>query len=329
MATITFAYVMTLWTLVKMMTAINQIKTSGTYVFDKYFKSKGEPVLGNTAKLRIRKGASIVLKALAPGADRLVKDNGDIYEITIEIPRFGLSAQILAHEMNQFETLEGEAQVQAVSQKIATLMQEHTDEYATTLEFMSTGALFGKVVDGEGTVLFEFTTDTDPIDYKAKEHIELLDEIDNAISEEIGIVTPYEILAHPLFITRLAAAAKAEGEFGIGGQASWADENGVRVLVYNSKRYIPFRATWKDANGVTQPFIAEAEAVVIPLSSDVFRHVYGRADHTEALKVAPQLFFASTPEPLNKGKGWGFETEMKAIPYCVRPGALIKLKFSA
>jgi hypothetical protein len=47
------------------------------------------------------------------------------------------------------------------------------------------------------------------------------------------------------------------------------------------------------------------------------------------MKAAPKLFFAAKPEELAKGKGWGIETETKMIPYCVRPGALIKLKFSA
>ena len=324
-----FAAIMKLWTLVTTMKAINQLKTAGSFVFDKYFKAKGKPVMGNTAKLKIKKGASIVLKAIAPGADRLVKDTKEIYELTIELPRFGLSGQILAHEVNQFESLEGEAKVEAVSQKITEILQEHKDDYMTTIEYMATGALFGKVIDGDGVVLFEFNTTANPVEFKDKDHIEALDEIDEALVDELGNEVPYEILADATFIKRLSTAAKAAGEFGTGGQASWLDEDGKRVLVYNSKRYIPFRASWKDENGDRQPFIAEGEAVVIPLSADVFKHVYGRADHTEAMKAAPKLFFASKPELLEKGKGWGLETEFKMIPYCVRPGALIKLKYSA
>lgn len=325
-----FAQIMALWSFATMMKAINQVTTSGTYVFDKYFKAKGEPVLGTTAKLKIKRKASTVLNTLAAGADRLVREDGDVYVITIELPRFGQSAEILAHEINQLETLEGEAMVQAVSQKIKTLMSEHVDDYMTTIEYMATGALFGKVIDGNGTVLFEFTTDDAPIEYKAKNHITVLDEIDDALVDELGKVVPYEILASPIFVARLAAVAKTAGEFGTGGQASWdEDANGIRTLIYNSKRYTPFRAKWKDENGDIHPFIADGEAVVIPLSQDVFKHVYGRADHTEALKAPATLLFASTPEELPKGKGWGFETETKIIPYCARPGALKKLKFSA
>lgn len=324
----TFEAIMKLWSLVTTIKAINQLKTSGTFVFDKYFKSKAKPVLGNTAKLKIKKGASIVLKAIAPGADRLVKDTKDIYELTIELPRFGLSGQILANEINQFASLEGEAKVEAISQKITEILQEHKDDYMTTIEYMSTGALFGKVVDGEGVVLFEFNTTADPIEFKNKENILALDEIDNALVDELGKEVPYEILASSSFISAVAADAKTSNFFQT-GEAKWLDEDGKRVLVVHSKRYVPFRASWVDGNGDKQQFIPDREAVVIPLSEDVFQMVYGRADHMDAMKTAPKLFFASEPELLEKGKGWGIETETKPMPYCVRPGALIKLKFTA
>lgn len=324
-----FSDIMKLWTLVTILTGINQLKTVGNFIFDKYFKAKGTPVFGNTATLKIKKGASIVLNSIAAGADRLVKGTQDTYELTIKLPRFGLSGQILAHEINEFETLEGDAKVEAVSQKITSILAEHKADYMTTIEYMATGALFGKVIDGDGVVLLEFNTTAEPIEYKGKDHITVLDAIDDALVDELGKEVPYEILADATFIKRLATTAKAAGEFGTGGQASWLDEDGKRILVYNSKRYVPFRASWIDENGDKHSFIKEGEAVVIPLSTDVFKFVYGRADHTEAMSVAPQLFFASKPYPLEKGKGWGIETESKMIPYCERPGALIKLKYTA
>lgn len=323
-----FSDIMKLWTLIVSMKAINQIKTSGSFVFDKYFAKKGKPVLGNTATLKIKKGASIVLNVLAPGDDRYVRDVNGVIELTIKLPRFGLSDTILAHEINEFESLEGEAKVESVSQKITQILKEHKDDYMTTIEYMSTGALFGKVIDGEGTVLFEFNTTADPIEFKDKQNIDVLDEIDEALVDELGKEVPYEILADAKFITRVAAQAKTAELFKT-GEAKWLDEDGKRVLVVHSKRYVPFRASWIDSNGDKQAFIAEAEAVVIPLSKDIFQYIYGRADHTEAVKVAPKLFFAAKPEELERGKGWAIETETKMIPFCVRPGALIKLKYSA
>ncbi len=322
-----FAQIMALWTLTTMLKAINQIKVSGTYVFDKYFKGKAKPIYGTTAKLKIKRGGSVVLKSIAKGADRLRKDTKDIYELTIELPRFGLDAEILAHELNEFESLTGEAKVEAVSQKIKELMSEHMEDYMSTIEYMSTGALFGKVIDGDGVVLFEFTTTDEPIEYKGKTHTDVLEEIDESLAEELGKEVPYEILCCPKFIKKLAAVAKNAGEFKT-GEAKWLDEDGKRILVYDSKKYIPFRASWTDEDGNRNQFIPENEAVVIPLSEDVFKLTYGRADHIQAFKTNPKLFFASQPKEDEDGKGWKFATETKPLPYCVRPGALIKLKFS-
>lgn len=323
-----FLEIMKLWTIVHIMTAINQTKTTGTYIFDKYFKGVAKPVLGTTAKLKIKKGAGIVLKTIAPGADRLVRDLDDIFELTIELPRFGLTGQILAHEINAYESLEGEAKVEAISQKIAEILKEHKDDYMTTIEHMATGALFGKVVDGEGKVLFEFNTTAAPVEFKNKTIIKSLNDIDDALVDELGKEVPYEILASRDFMTRTAANATAAELFKT-GEAKWINENDKRVLEVHGTKFIPYSASWVNEDGVKKPYIVAGAAIVIPKTPDVFQMVYGRADHMEALKSAPKLFFASKPEQLEKGKGWGIETETKPLPYCVRPGALIKLKYTA
>lgn len=324
-----FLQVMKLWTLTVIMTAINQVKSSGSYVFDKYFKANAEPIMGNTATLKIYKGAGIVLQTILPGADRLVRDLKNVYEITINLPRFGLSDTILPHEINQFESLEGTAMAEAVSKKIAQILKEHKDDYMTTIEFMATGALFGKVVDGKGKVLFEFRSAANPIEFKNVELDISLNKIDEALVDELGMEVPYEILCSKEFFDRTVAKAKAENLFENNGPAKYSDEDGKRVLTIHGKKFIPFRASYKDENDNKKTFIEAGKAVVIPMSEKVYKVVYGRADHTQAMKAAPQIFFAAAPEELPRGKGWVLETEIKIIPYCTRPSALINLQFSA
>ena len=110
--------------------------------------------------------------------------------------------------------------------------------------------------------------------------------------------------------------------------ASYIDEDGTRILVSHGKRFVPYRASYPDENGNTKKFLKANEAIVIPKSEKVYEVVYGRADHTEAVKVAPKMFFAATPQELERGKGYAIDTEMKAMPYCTRPSALINLVFS-
>ncbi|MCG3658608.1 major capsid protein [Aliarcobacter butzleri] len=324
----TYLQVLKLWTLEVTMTAINQVKTSGSYVFDKYFKANAEPVLANTAKLKIYKGAGIVLKTILPGDDRLVQDLKNVYEITIELPRFGLSATILPSELVQFQTLEGVALAEALSKRITQILKEHKDDYMTTIEFMATGALFGKVVDGKGKVLFEFKSAANPIEFKNIELDVSLNKIDTALVDELGMEVPYEILCSDDFFTRIVSRAKAENLFENNGPAKYIDEAGKRVLTIHGKKFIPFRASYLDENENKKPFIEAGKAVVIPMSEQVYKVVYGRAEHTQAMKAAPQMFFAANPEELERGKGIALETETKLIPYCTRPGALINLVFS-
>ncbi len=324
-----FDKIMKLWTLVTTLEAIKQIKTAGSYIFDKYFKANAEPVMGNTATLKIQKGAGIVLKSILPGADRLIKDLDDVYEITIKLPRFGLEETILPHEINEFESLEGKDKVEAVSKKITSIYKEHKDDYMTTIEFMSVGALFGKVVDGAGKILFEFRSTATPIEFKGKDIDVALNEIDDALVDELGKEVPYEILCSKEFFDSVVAKEKADGNLGKDGPSSYIDENGKRILVAGGKKFIPYRASYKDENGNTKKFIGTRKAIVIPKSEKVYKVVYGRADHTQAMKSAPKMFFAAAPEELEKGKGWVLATETKIIPYCTRPGALINLVFSA
>ncbi len=321
--------IMKLWSLATMLKAIEQTKEASTFVYDRYFKTKAEGILGNTAELKIKKGAGIVLRTIAPGADRLVKDMGDVFLLTIKLPRFGLSDQILAHEINEFESLEGKAKVESVSQKIAKILKEHKNDYMTTIEYMCTGALFGRVVDGEGKILLEFNTTAPKVEFKNKEINKVLNEIDDALVDELGKEVPYEVLASRTFLNRLAAKALAADLFK-SNEAKWIKQaDNKRVLEIQGTTFIPYNPSFKDENGNKKQYILDGEAIVIPTSEDVFQFVYGRADHTDALKSAPKLFFAAAPEKLDKGKGWGIETETKPLPYCVRPGALIKLKFSA
>lgn len=322
-----FIDVMKLWTLTTILTAIEQTKTVSSKIFDKYFKANTEPVMGNTAKLKIQKGAGIVLETILAGADRMVKDLKDVYEITIELPRFGLQDTILPHEINEFESLEGPAKAEAISKKIATILKDHKDDYMTTLEFMCVGALFGKVVDGKGKVLFEFRSSANPIEFKNKEIDTVLNEIDNALVEELGTEVPYDILCANTFFNKVVAKVKTSGDFD-NKLASYIDEDGVRILLVHGKRFVPYRASYPDENGNNKKFLKEKEAIVIPKSEKVYKVVYGRADHTEAVRVAPKMFFAATPQELGRGKGWAIDTEMKAIPYCTRPGALINLVFN-
>lgn len=314
----------------QMVAIITQLKASPKYVYDKYFAKNKEGKISPNVQIPIYKGAGIVLESVSEEGEHLVQDKGSKFLIDLTIPRFPLKDNITAAELNQVNALDGtQSKVETLSQRIGQLLTEHKNSFLTTLEFMATGALFGKVVDGKGKILFEFKSAQSPVIVKAdKTTIQVLNEIDEKLETELGFVPEYEVLASRTFIDGISKIAKDEELFK-SHLASWEDDNGRRVLVLYGKKFVPYSATYKNTKGQTKKFIEDNKAIVTPLTKDVYKTYYSRANHTQALQMAPKMFFSAKPEELPLGKGWVIASEMRAIPICIRPGALINLAYQA
>lgn len=317
------------FTVEAMVKIANQIKAAPSFVFDKFFNKNKIGVLGSSISVPIKKGAGIVLESVSPNAEHLIQEESEKFIVTINLPRFPLISNITANELNTIKSLENtNEQLETLVEKTTDILSEHKNSFLTTIEHMCVGALFGKVTDGMGNVLFEFSSSAPKQEFKGKTIINSLNSIDDALTGELGTIPPYDILASRTFIDRLATKATSEDLFKQ-NQAGWEEVDGIRSLVIYGKKFIPYSATYK--NGKKQPikFIPDGEAIVTPLSAEVYSFYYGRADHTEAVGKKPTLFFAAKPEELPLGRGYAITSETKSIPVCIRPAALIKLIFSA
>ena len=314
----------------QMVAIIKQIKVAPRYVYDKYFAKSKEPKLSPSVQIPIYKGSGVILESVSEEGEHLIQDSGDKFLIDLTIPRFPLEKTNTSAELNQISALDGKKeQIETLSQKVGQILTEHKNSFLTTLEFMATGALFGKVVDGKGKTLFEFKSTSTPIVSKSGVTlIEILNSIDEKLEEELGYIPPYEILASRSYINGIATLAKEEELFK-NNNAKWEEVDGRRVLIVHGKKFVPYSAAYKNTKGVTKKFLEDNKAIVTPFAPEVYKTYYSRANHTEALKMAPKMFFAATPEKLGKGKGYVLVSEMRAIPICVRPGALINLEYQA
>lgn len=319
------------FTLVQVVAIINQIKTAPTYIYDKFFAKTPVGSLSPNIEIPIYKGSGVVLESVSEEGKHLVSDQGDKYMLTLTIPRFPLEKTIPASELNQILALDGKKeQVESLAQRLGQIAQGHKSSFMTTLEFMAAGALFGKVTDGKGKTLVEFKkSGNNPLVLDANTIIIAhLNAIDDALEAELGHVPAYEILASRTYINGLAERAKAEDLFK-GGQAEWIEKDGRRILSVHGTSFVPYSASYKNTRGQTKKFLADNTAIVTPLTSDVYKTYYARANHTDAQKLPPKLFFMAPPEKLTKGAGYSVVSEMRAIPICVRPGALIPLTYQA
>ncbi len=316
------------WSLVNTQKLIDQTPASPSYVYAKYFAGNLVSKESKNITVYIKKGKDLVLTSLGGSDDRSVIDRDSVYELSLKIPRFALTDHILADEMNEFKSLDGEANVlEALSKKIGDISKSHKNSYMTTLSFMSIGALFGEVSDGEGKVLFSFKNTATPIDFKSTiKIIESLNNIDDALVDEFGIEVAYEILCSRTFLSGVAILAQTENLFEQ-GQAKWEDRDNKRVLIVHGVAFIPFTAKRKNEKGADKTFIANSKAIVVPINTqDTFQTFYTRANHPQAIGAVPTQFFMSSPKETDKG--YKIDTEMVAITICTRPGALIPLVYS-
>lgn len=304
---------------------LSLMKVTNTPIFDKYFKNKGRGVLGSTTTIKVMKGSGLILQSVAPDAEHLIHERPTVFELAVKLPRFALENTISASTLNDISSLDDQSQPVQLATEIGLIQKEHRLSFDTTLEYMSTGALFGKVMDGTGKTLFEFASTRPQVEFKSgKALLTSITEIDDAMVEELGMNPGYEIKCGRGFYNHVLALATAEDLF-IKKLAEVTTEGDERILVVHGAKFKAYVVKYQNTHGQLVTFVGDNEMAAIPNSDNFTDFIYGRADHTEATKSTPTLFFGAT-DPLGKGRGVAVLSETKPLPVCVNPNAVIRGK---
>lgn len=307
----------------KITQTINQVKVSPRFVSDTFFKQR-IPSLESTARVEIIKGAGIVLNSVSENGEHSLEETKNAYILSIPLPRFALVKRISASEINSLRSLAlQEAQVKSLSGAIGVLVKDMKDSFNTTLEYMANGALFGKILDGSGNMLFDFgSADKSVIEVSENKTLaSVCDDIEAKIIDEFGTNTDYEVLCGNELFTRISDLALSQDLYK--NHLASRDEKDKSLILYGTK-YRRYSAKYKNSKGKNVEFLAAKEGIVVPRDNSN-RIYYTRANHTEALGKAPSLMFVSKPEILQRGQGIELVGEMRAMPVCTRPNGLIKL----
>lgn len=306
---------------------ISQIKPAPHFVMDNYFAKK-TPSLSDSVDIKIKKGSGLVLSAVSKNAEHTLTDSGDVFVIKAGIPRFPLKGTINAAEVNELKTLNSiDNQIESVAKLIAAIHTEHRASFDTTYEFMALGALFGKVLDGGGKALFEFATTDEPIKFNgSKTFIDTLGEIEDAISEDVGVSANYRLLVSNSLFAKLASKAEKANLFKT-GLAIYKRVSNLRAIEVCGVEILPYVAKYTNTNGAIKDFLSGDTGIAVPNVPDMFELFYTSANHIEALGSAPSLYFSAQPEKLSDGRGYSIISESRGLPVCVRPTAIKKIGF--
>ncbi|MBE2986645.1 major capsid protein [Campylobacter sp. RM12920] len=317
-----------LFTVEKMTEIINQTKADQSFITDTFF-TKWTPTLSNTHNLIITKGAGIILKSVSENGEHLVTKNPDETIISVPLPRFPQQDVLSASEMNLLKTLNTQSeQAKSLAAAIGRKLNKQKSNITNTIEYMAIGAIFGKVMDGEGNTLFELTANRKKVSISATTKLStMLSEIEKAQVEVLGAAKPYIALVTRELYEELLNIVE-EGKLLNTSAVKIFDKNGLLTLEIFGKTFMPYDATYKNTKGKSTTYMTGKKGVVVPLDSEIFEIVYTRANHTEAIGKAPTKFFAATPEVLPRGAGWNIVSESRPIPICNRLDAIVELEFA-
>lgn len=306
--------------------SISQIKDTETFIYDRYFTKKTKGHKSNKIEVPIKRGSGCILESVSPGGEHLVNERGNQYLLDLTLPRFPLVNPISASVINDLKSYDTPDQKEELGKVIGEIQAEHKRSFLTTLEYMAAGALFGKVMDGKGKILFEFKSTSQSVELKGKDTVSFLRDIDKQLVEELGKNTSYEFLTGDTFLVKLWEMCITE-ELDKKKTAQWITKDNKRCLEVHGITFFPYIATYKNTEDEEKKFIEDNEAVCIPLGVDAFTTHYGRADHVKAVTQSPKQFFSALDEQ-TRGQGYEVLSEMKSIPICERPSAIIKAKYT-
>jgi len=276
-----------------------------------------------------------LLPTRAPGSPGTLGERGRRRLRSFAIPHIPHDDVVLPDEVQGLRAFGSETESQAVAGVMARHLETMRNKHAITLEHLRMGALKGKILDADGSELFDlfaaFEIGQQTVSFDlgaAGTHVKskcaaVLAKIENNLRGEF--MSSIHCLCSPEFFEALTGHAKVEKAF-----ENWQNGailiNDVRAgFTYGGITFEEYRGQASDANGSTRRFIAPGEAHAFPLGTvDTFATYFAPADFNETVNTLGQPLYAKQ-EPRQFGRGTDLHTQSNPLPMCHRPGVLVKL----
>jgi len=276
-----------------------------------------------------------LLPTRAPGSPGTLGERGRRRLRSFAIPHIPHDDVVLPDEVQGLRAFGSETESQAVAGVMARHLETMRNKHAITLEHLRMGALKGKILDADGSELFDlfaafeigqqtvaFDLAAAGTNVKAK-CAAVLAKIENNLKGEF--MSSVHCLCSPEFFEALSGHAKVEKAF-----ENWQNGailiNDVRAgFTYGGITFEEYRGQASDANGTTRRFIAPGEAHAFPLGTvDTFSTYFAPADFNETVNTLGQPLYAKQA-PRQFDRGTDLHTQSNPLPMCHRPGVLVRV----
>jgi len=296
------------------------------------FNERGIPT--TTVVIEVRNGRFFLIPNISRNDDPQPVANSKRTRRTFETAHLPTSSQVLPSEIQnlaQFgeesEDGPGDPQAQVINDKLQALK----NSLEATREWQRIGALRGKILDADGSVLVDLynefgvtqkkinvalataTTDVRAKVLSAKRHAE----------EKLGgvLVSGFKAFCGPEWFDKFTDHPKVQKAYEgwqeaqdrlAGDMREGFTFGGVEFIEYNAK-----------VSG--QAFIPDDVAQVFPVGVGIYDLYNAPANYNETVNTLGQPFYAKAEER-RMGKGWDLEAQANPLALCLYPEALVELK---
>jgi hypothetical protein len=282
-----------------------------------------------------RNGVLALLPTQLPGSPATVGIRGKRTVRTFTIPHIPHEDVVLPEEVQGIRAFGSETELMGISDVLTDHLQAMRNKHAITLEHLRMGALKGKILDADGTVLLDlfsefeitektinFALSTATTDVKAK-CLELVRHIEDNLKGEY--MTEIRALVSSEFFDALTSHAKVKEAFD-----RWQDgaafRNDMRSgFTFAGVTFEEYRGQATDPDGNVRKFIAANQGHAFPLGTlETFVTYFAPADFNETVNTLGKPLYAKQ-EPRRFDRGTDLHTQSNPLPMCLRPAVLVKL----
>lgn len=288
-----------------------------------------KPVNTTTVVVEEKEGRLFLVPNTSRDADPEPVKGGKRTRRTFEIPHLPTSGTLTPTQLN-VAAMGSDSQIEQQAKVINDKLQEMRNSLEATREWQRVGAITGKILDADGTVIYDLYDEfgvtaksancalsTATTDVRKK----LLDAKRHAEEKLSGfVITGWKAYCDAGYFDALTGHAKVEAAYA--SYQAAADRLGGDMrkgFVHAGIEFIEYNA---QVGG--QKFIAAGKARLVPVVRSLFRTYTAPANYNETVGTLGQAFYAKA-EPRKMGKGWDLEAQSNPLALCLAPEALVEL----
>lgn len=303
-----------------------------------------KPIASTYVEIGFRNGEIYVLQATERGAPGSVQGEKSGHTVVLKVPHFPHEAVIRPSDLqDRYVFGSGRQQLASIETATADTLLDIRQHHALTRDFLSMGAIKGKLIDGANKVLYDwfqvFGITPKVIDFDLSNPAtnvqakcaELVAHIDGNLRGEtmagVHCLVSGEffadLVAHPMvekfYLNSIAAQQLLAASRTEGGRL-------VQSFTFGEVTFEVCRARAGLRDGSSGRFVAAGEGHAFPLgTTKTFRIYDGPPDHVGLANTLGVEVFVS-PEVLKHGQGVELKSQSNVLPICARPDLLVTVR---